>query len=59
MITIIIPAHSVEEAVAVRDRIKGLILVAGETATIADGGVAVRTDDPVRVCQELEKDGFF
>lgn len=59
MIKIIIPAQNVEEAIAVRDRIKGLILQKGETAVIVDGGVAITTDNPVRVCQELESDGFF
>lgn len=59
MIQIILPAHSVEAAVAIRDRIQGLILTKDETAAIVNGGVAVSTEDPVRVCQELQKDGFF
>ena len=59
MITITIPAFDVDDAVEVRDRIKGLILVEGETATIVNGGVAIRTENPVRVCLELQAEGFF
>ncbi len=59
MITITIPAADVEDAIAVRDRIKGLILVQGETAVIVNGGVAIRTENPVRVCLELQAEGFF
>jgi hypothetical protein len=59
MITITIPAADVEDAIAVRDRIRGLILVKGETAVIVNGGVAIRTENPVRVCLELQAEGFF
>lgn len=59
MITITIPAMDVEDAVEIRDRIKGLILVPGETAVIVNGGVAIRTENPVRVCLELQGEGFF
>ena len=59
MITITIPATDVEDAIAARDRIRGLILVQGETAVIANGGVAIRTENPVRVCLELQAEGFF
>jgi hypothetical protein len=59
MIKIILPAANVEEAIAIRDRIKGIILVRGETAQITDGGVAITTANPTRVCLELQGDGFF
>ncbi len=59
MIKIIVPAATVEEAIAVRDRIQGCILVRGERAQITDGGVEITTDNPVRVCLELQGDGFF
>lgn len=59
MIKIIIPAFDVDDAIEVRDRIKGSILVKGETAVIGDGGVVITTDNPVRVCLELQGDGFF
>ena len=68
MITITIPALG--DAIAVRDRIRDLILVKGETAVIVTGdvaircpypavGVAIRTENPVRVCLELQAEGFF
>jgi len=50
---------SVREAVDIRDRIQGVILVKGETAVIGDGGVVITTDNPVRVCLELQGDGFI
>jgi hypothetical protein len=59
MITITIPAADLEDAIAVRDRIKGLILQGKETAVIVNGGVAVRTEDPVRVCLDLQAEGFI
>lgn len=59
MIKIVIPAMSVEDAIAVRDRIRDLILIEGETAFIGDTGVVISTKDPVRVCIELKRDGFF
>lgn len=59
MIKIIIPAFDVDDAIDVRDRIQGSILVKGETAVIVNGGVAITTDNPVRVCLELQADGFF
>ena len=59
MIKIIVPALNVREAVDIRDRIQGCILVKGETAVIGDGGVVITTDNPVRVCLELQGDGFF
>ena len=61
MITIILPAQDVEHAVELRDRIKGLILRVDSTdsAVIVNGGVAVRTEDPVRVIQDLDNEGFF
>jgi hypothetical protein len=58
MIKIILPVQNIDEAVAIRDRIQGQILVVNETAYIGDGGVVIVTDDPVRVCSELEADGF-
>lgn len=59
MIKIIVPTDTVRESVEVRDRIRGLILVEGEKADITDGGVVIVTDNPVRVCLELQGDGFF
>ena len=59
MITITVPVSGLEDAIAIRDRIKGLILVPGETAVIVNGGVAIRTENPVRVCLELQGEGFF
>lgn len=61
MITIIVPAFDVDDAVEIRDRIKGLILRVDSTdsAVIVNGGVAIRTEDPVRVCLELQAEGFF
>ena len=59
MIKIVLPAVSVEDAIAVRDRIRELILIEGETASIVNSGVSIATNDPVRVCMELERDGFF
>jgi hypothetical protein len=59
MIKITIPAVSVREAVDIRDRIQSVILVKGETAVIGDGGVVITTDNPVRVCLELQGDGFI
>jgi hypothetical protein len=59
VIRIVIPAVTVAEAVAVRDRIRGLILQDDDRASIVDGGVAVSTRDPLRVVRELAEDGFF
>jgi hypothetical protein len=58
MIKIIIPAADIDDAVAVRDRIRDLVLISGETAYIGFGGVVITTANPVRVCTELEADGF-
>ena len=59
MITITVPVSGLEDAIEIRDRIKGLILIENETAVIVNGGVAIRTEDPVRVCLELQGEGFF
>lgn len=59
MIKIIVPAYDLDEAIEIRDRIQGIILVKGERAQIVDGGVEITTDNPVRVCLELQGDGFF
>jgi hypothetical protein len=59
MIAIRIPAHSVEDAVQIRDRIRGLILAEDDTCHIARSGVEILTTDPVRVVQALAEDGFF
>lgn len=59
MIKITLPAYTVDDAIAVRDRVKGLILITGETAVIVNGGVTICTDDPLRVCKELSEEGFF
>ena len=58
MIKIIIPAATVDSAIAIRDRVRGIILQDRETASIVDGGVAITTENPVRVCLELQADGF-
>lgn len=58
-ITITVPAFDVDDAVEIRDRIKGLILVQDETAVIVNGGVAIRTTDLVRVVNDLSNEGFF
>jgi hypothetical protein len=58
MIKIIIPVASVEEAVEVRDRIRGLILQGTDNAYIGDGGVVIATKFPLRVMQDLAADGF-
>lgn len=61
MITIILPAQDVEHAIELRDMIRGIILRVGskDSAVIADRGVAIRTEDPVRVVQDLANEGFF
>jgi hypothetical protein len=59
VIRIVIPTVTVAEAIAVRDRIRGLILQGDDRASIVDGGVAVSTRDPLRVVRELAEDGFF
>lgn len=59
MIKITVPAENLKHAIDIRDRIKGIILVEGERCQITDGGVEVYTDNPVRVCLELQGDGFF
>lgn len=61
MITIILPAQDVEHARELRDMIRGVILPVGSTdsAVIVDRGVAIRTENPVRVCLELQAEGFF
>lgn len=59
MVKILIPAVTVEEAIAMRDRIKGLILQDDDQAMIADYGVAINTRNPVRVCLELQAEGFI
>ncbi len=59
MIKIVLPAQSVEEAVEIRNRVRGIILRIGDSVMIVDGGVAIHTDDPVRVVTELSQDGFF
>jgi hypothetical protein len=59
VITITIPATDLNDAIAVRDRIRGLILRDSDTAVIVTGGVAVRTEDPVRVCLDLQAEGFI
>lgn len=59
MIKIILPAVDVKDAIAVRDLIKGVILQDNETAVIVNGGVAITTDNPVRVCLELQAEGFI
>ena len=61
MITITIPAQNIEHAVELRDRIRGIILRVDSTdsAVIVNGGVAIRTEDPVRVIKDLDSEGFI
>jgi hypothetical protein len=59
MIKIILPITDLNEAIDVRDRVKKSLLVEGETARIGDGGVVISTNDPVRVCMELEATGLI
>jgi hypothetical protein len=59
MIKIILPAYDLEQAIEIRDRIRGIVLRDSERVTITDGGVQISTNDPVRVCKELQSDGFF
>lgn len=54
-----IPAVSILDAIAMRDRIKGVILQGDETAVIADGGVLITTGDPARVSLELMAEGII
>ena len=58
MIKIIIPAATVDSAIAIRNRVRDIILQDNETVSIVDGGVAITTENPVRVCLELQADGF-
>jgi hypothetical protein len=58
-IKMILPAVSVADAVAMRDRIKGLILEKGEDCFMTDGGVAIVTENPARVSLELMAEGFI
>jgi hypothetical protein len=59
MIKIVLPANTVDAAVAVRDRVQGLIVQGTDRVYIGDGGVVIETDQPVRVIKELEDDGFI
>ena len=61
MITIILPAQTVEHARELRDMIRGVILRVDskDSAVITDRGVAIRTEDPVRVVRDLAEEGFF
>ena len=58
MIKIILPAPTVDDAIGIRDRIRGLILEGTDRIALVDGGVMIITEDPLRVCQDLEADGF-
>ena len=61
MITITLPANNIEDAISLRDRIEGLILLVGsnDSVSIDTRGVAIRTLDPVRVIKDLEEEGFL
>ncbi len=59
MIKIVLPANTVDAAVAVRDRVQGLIAEGTDRVYIGDHGVVIETDQPVRVIKELEQDGFI
>jgi hypothetical protein len=59
MIKIILPALTVDDAIGIRDRIKGLILEGTDRVALVDGGVMVMTEDPVRTVRDLSEDGFF
>lgn len=61
MITITLPAYNVQDAISLRDRIRGIILNVNskDSASIADGGVAIRTENPVRIIKDLQEEGFI
>ena len=61
MITITLPAYDIEDAINLRDRIRGIVLhvKSKDSASIVDGGVAIRTEDPARIIKTLEEEGFL
>lgn len=59
MIKIIIPASTIHEAISIRDRVRGIVVQEDEQCYISDGGVTIVTPDPVRVCLELQAEGFY
>ena len=59
MVTIKLRYTDLELAMLALERIRGSILTEKDSAIIADGGVEIFTPNPVRVCQELEADGFI
>jgi hypothetical protein len=59
MIKIVLPANTVDAAVAVRDRVQDLIAQGTDRVYIGNHGVVIETDQPVRVIKELEEDGFI
>jgi hypothetical protein len=58
MIIIKLRYTDLPSAQAAIERIRGSILSWEDSAIIADGGIEIFTQDPVRVCQELAADGF-
>jgi hypothetical protein len=61
MITITLPANNIEDAISLRDRIIGLILLVGsnDSVSIDTRGVSIRTLDPVRIIEDLQEEGFI
>ena len=59
MIKIIIPAASVEDAIAIRDRIRGCVLQDDDTVSVTNGGVVITTKYPLRLMEDLADDGFI
>lgn len=59
MIKITLPAPTVDDAIEIRDRIRGLILEGTDRVSMVDGGVMISTEDPLRVMRDLAEDGFI
>jgi hypothetical protein len=59
MIKIVLPATDVDQAVVIRDRVRGTVLEVTDRAYIGTGGVWIETADPVRVVRDLAYEGFI
>jgi hypothetical protein len=60
MIKITVPVTEFYQALELRDRIRDSdILTADDRAQLGEGGVIIYTSNPVRVCRELEAEGFI
>lgn len=60
MIKITVPVTEFYDALDLRDRIRDSdILTADDRALLGEGGVIIYTANPVRVCRELEAEGFI